>query len=90
MKKLLLQDEAKIARNLARQLTVYATGAPVRFSDRPSLEAILEQAHPSREFIARQMDLVESRREEVKAGTSALIPAGEAHAIVLESLQARP
>ena len=54
------------------------------------VEAILEQAHPSPEFIARQMDLVESRREEVKAGTSALIPAGEAHAIVLESLQARP
>ena len=54
------------------------------------VEAILEQAHPSREFVARQMDLVESRREEVKAGTSALIPAGEAHAIVLESLQARP
>ncbi|MES2468441.1 MAG: addiction module protein [Verrucomicrobiota bacterium] len=54
------------------------------------VEAILEQTHPSREFIARQMDLVESRREEVKAGTSTLIPAGEAHAIVLESLQARP
>jgi hypothetical protein len=46
-KKLLRQDEAKIARNLARQLTIYATGAPVRFSDRPSLEAILEQARNS-------------------------------------------
>ena len=34
LKKLLAQDEVPIARNLVRQLTVYATGAPVRFSDR--------------------------------------------------------
>jgi hypothetical protein len=33
-KKLLLNDEAQIARNLTKQLSVYATGAPVRFSDR--------------------------------------------------------
>ena len=38
-KQLLLHDEAQIARNLARQLVVYATGAPVRFSDRPQIEA---------------------------------------------------
>ncbi len=43
-KRLLLGDEAQIARNLARQLTVYATGAPVRFSDRPAIEAILQNA----------------------------------------------
>ncbi len=42
LKQLLLADEKKIARNLARQLTVYATGAPVRFSDRPALEAIVD------------------------------------------------
>ena len=42
LKRLLVQDERTIARNLARQLTVFATGAPVRFSDREALEAILE------------------------------------------------
>jgi hypothetical protein len=42
-KQLLLKDEAQIARNLARQLTVYATGAPVRFSDREKIEQILQK-----------------------------------------------
>ena len=32
LKRLLLVDQRPIARNLLRQLTVYATGAPVRFS----------------------------------------------------------
>ncbi len=41
LKKLLLTDEPKVARNLAKQLLIYATGAPIRFSDRPALEAIL-------------------------------------------------
>jgi hypothetical protein len=40
-KELILQDEAQIARNLARQLTVYATGAPVLFSDREKIEELL-------------------------------------------------
>ncbi len=44
LKKLLLTDERQIARNLAAQLVAYATGAPVRFGDRPRLEAILDQA----------------------------------------------
>jgi hypothetical protein len=35
-------DERTIARNLARQLTVFATGAPVRFSDREEIEKILD------------------------------------------------
>jgi hypothetical protein len=43
-KRLLLADEAQIARNLARQLAVYATGAPVRFSDRPRIEQIVRAA----------------------------------------------
>ena len=43
-KKLLRGDEEAIARNLARQLTVYATGAPVRFSDRAQIEQILQGA----------------------------------------------
>jgi hypothetical protein len=44
LKRLLVQDERPIARNLARQLTVFATGAPVRFSDREEIERILDVA----------------------------------------------
>jgi hypothetical protein len=47
-KKLLVQDEVPIARNLARQLTVFATGAPVRFSDREEIEKILAAARANR------------------------------------------
>jgi hypothetical protein len=43
LKKLLLQDERQIARNLAGQLIVFATGAPVRFGDRQKVEAILDR-----------------------------------------------
>ena len=46
-KKILLEDEQQIARNLAKQLAVYATGAPIRFSDRQQIEAILAQAKAS-------------------------------------------
>ncbi len=46
-KQLLLDNERQIARNLARQLSVYATGAPVRFSDREPIDAILERASSS-------------------------------------------
>jgi hypothetical protein len=42
-KRLLVQDELPIARNLVRQLTIYATGAPVRFSDREQIEKILQR-----------------------------------------------
>lgn len=42
-KQLILQDEGQIARNLTRHLVVYATGAAIRFSDRPAIEQILEQ-----------------------------------------------
>jgi hypothetical protein len=41
-KQLLLEDEIQLARNLARQFTVYATSAPVRFGDRTQLEAIVQ------------------------------------------------
>ncbi len=44
LKKLLLKDERQIARNLTNQLIVFATGAPVQFSDRPKVEAILDRA----------------------------------------------
>ena len=46
-KKLLLTDERQLARNLARQLCVYATGAPNRFSDREPIEHILDRAEAS-------------------------------------------
>ena len=44
LERLLLDDERQIARNLVRQFVVYATGAPVRFSDRPVVEKILDHA----------------------------------------------
>ena len=47
-KKLLAEDDAPIARNLVRQLTVFATGAPVRFSDREEIEKILAATKGSR------------------------------------------
>jgi hypothetical protein len=43
-KKHLLQDERAIARNLAEQLIVYATGAPVSFADRDELSDILDKS----------------------------------------------
>lgn len=46
-KRLLRGDDAIIARNLARQLVIYATGAPVRFSDRAQIEQILQGAKTS-------------------------------------------
>ena len=46
-KKLLLQDKEVIARNLVHQLIVYATGAPVAFSDRDEVAAILNQTKSS-------------------------------------------
>lgn len=46
-KKLLLQDEAQLARNVARQLSVFATGSPVRFSDRDKVEQIVQGASKS-------------------------------------------
>ena len=46
-KELLLTDEKQIARNLAQQLVVYATGAPVRFADREEVERVLERASSS-------------------------------------------
>jgi hypothetical protein len=46
LKRLLVKEERPIARNLARQLTVFATGAPVRFSDREEIEKILDAAKP--------------------------------------------
>lgn len=46
LKRLLLEDERQLARNLTRQLVVYATGAPVRFGDRAEVERILDRTGP--------------------------------------------
>jgi mono/diheme cytochrome c family protein len=60
-KKLLLGDERQIARNLARQLLIYATGAPVRFGDRAEVERMLQDA-ASRQYGVRTLihEVVES------------------------------
>lgn len=43
LKQLLLADEDQLARNFVQQLIVFATGAPVGFSDREKVEAILRK-----------------------------------------------
>jgi hypothetical protein len=60
-KKLILSDETAVARNLVRQLVVFATGAPVGYSDRPEVEAILARAK-AREFGVRTLieELIQS------------------------------
>ncbi len=47
LKNLLLQDEPLIARNIARQLVIFATGAPIGFSDRAKLDQILQSTASS-------------------------------------------
>ena len=47
LKKLLLTDEDAIARSLAQQLLVYATGSGIRFSDRDDVDAIVKKTKPS-------------------------------------------
>ncbi len=48
LKQLLLRDEKALARNLACQLAIYATGAPMSFSDRESIERILDRSSGNR------------------------------------------
>ena len=47
LRQLLLANEAQLARNLVKQLSIYATGSPVRFSDREELERILQRSRAS-------------------------------------------
>jgi hypothetical protein len=47
LKRLILQNERQVVRNLANQLIIYGTGAPVRFGDTARVEAILDRAKPS-------------------------------------------
>ena len=41
-KQLVVKDEPSIARHLAKQLIIFATGSAVKFSERPALERIVE------------------------------------------------
>jgi hypothetical protein len=43
LKRLILKDERGVARNLVRQLVVFATGSEVRFGDRERVEEILDR-----------------------------------------------
>ncbi len=45
-KAMLRREDSALARNLTRQLAVYATGAPVHFSDREEIERIVSAAKP--------------------------------------------
>ena len=67
LKKELLTDEAAIARNLVCQLSIFATGSPVRFSDRPEIAAILEHAK-ARDYGVRTLieELVQSQLFQTK------------------------
>ncbi|MBV8882008.1 MAG: DUF1592 domain-containing protein, partial [Planctomycetaceae bacterium] len=47
LKQLLLKDERGLARNLVRQLLVFATGSAARFGDRVRVEEILDRASAS-------------------------------------------
>jgi len=44
LKTALSKTPRPLARNLLQQFTVYATGTPVRFSERPQIESILDAA----------------------------------------------
>ena len=48
LKALLAADERQLARNLLQQFIVFATGAPVSFSDRAAVEEMLDRAEPAR------------------------------------------
>jgi Protein of unknown function (DUF1592)/Protein of unknown function (DUF1588)/Protein of unknown function (DUF1587)/Protein of unknown function (DUF1585)/Protein of unknown function (DUF1595)/Planctomycete cytochrome C len=47
-RKLLLDQEDVLARNVVRQLMIYSTGAGIRFSDRPAIDAIIAKAEASK------------------------------------------
>lgn len=45
LKALLISNPRQLARNILQQFTTYATGTPVRFSDRQVIDEILDQCH---------------------------------------------
>jgi hypothetical protein len=56
LKKLLLDDQRQIARNLVQQLVAYGTGAAIRFGDRPQVEKILDHAATSQYGVRSLVD----------------------------------
>lgn len=50
-------------------------------------EAILERSKPSNEFVAEQLEVIAGRMENVRNGSSQLVPSADAHRMVLASLQ---
>lgn len=54
LKQLFMADTRGLARNLLHQFTVYATGTPVRFSDRAEIERILD-ACSAKDFGTRDL-----------------------------------
>ena len=54
LKVILAANPRQLGRNLLHQFTIYATGTPVRFSDRPVIEAILDSCAPG-EFRVRDL-----------------------------------
>jgi hypothetical protein len=54
LKRLLLKDEHKIARNFVSQLITYATGTPIRFADREEVERMLD-ATAAEEYAMRSL-----------------------------------
>jgi len=57
-RKLLLEDQEQLARNLARQLSIYATGRGYRFSDREAIDAIVADSRSSQYGIRRVIEAV--------------------------------
>ncbi len=57
-KKLLLSSEEQLARNLVKQLVIYATGAPVGFSDRAAVDRIVQEANRSEYGVRSLLHLV--------------------------------
>lgn len=47
LKVLLASNPRQLARNILHQFTIYATGTPVRFSERAEIESMLDQCKPN-------------------------------------------
>ena len=47
LKQILAKEPRQLARNLLQRFVTYATGTPVRFSDRREIEAILDECKPA-------------------------------------------
>ncbi len=71
---LLIKDEDQLARNLLRQLTVYATGAGNRFADRDAIEAAIARTRPGSHGIRSLMHEVVQSEAFRRAGPASVGP----------------